>query len=37
MNFRRVKLRKRPDCPVCGEHPTIVELTDFERKTCGLP
>jgi molybdopterin-synthase adenylyltransferase len=36
MNFRRVKLRKRPDCPVCGEHPTITELTDSERGACDL-
>jgi adenylyltransferase/sulfurtransferase len=36
MNFRRVKLRKRPDCPVCGENPSIVELTDSEREACRL-
>jgi len=36
MNFRRVKLRKRPDCPVCGEHPTVVELRDSEREACAM-
>jgi len=36
MNFRRVGLRRRPDCPVCGDKPTIVELRDFERESCGM-
>lgn len=32
--WRRLKLRKNPDCPLCGKNPTIVELIDYE-KFCG--
>ncbi len=35
MEFREVKLQRDPDCPVCGEHPTITELIDYEQ-FCGL-
>jgi len=35
MRFRELKLRKNPDCPVCGEHPTIKELIDYEQ-FCGI-
>jgi molybdopterin/thiamine biosynthesis adenylyltransferase/rhodanese-related sulfurtransferase/molybdopterin converting factor small subunit len=35
MRFRELKLRKDPKCPVCGEHPTITELIDYEA-FCGL-
>jgi adenylyltransferase/sulfurtransferase len=35
MNFRQVKLRKDPACPVCGENPTVTELIDYEE-FCGL-
>src|SRR6184192_3672675 len=35
MRFRELKLRKNPDCPVCGEHPTIKELIDYEE-FCGI-
>lgn len=35
MRFRELKLRKNPDCPVCGEKPTIKELIDYEE-FCGL-
>jgi adenylyltransferase/sulfurtransferase len=34
--FREVKVRKNPDCPVCGDHPTVTELIDYEQ-FCGLP
>jgi adenylyltransferase/sulfurtransferase len=34
--FREVKVRKNPDCPVCGEHPTVTELIDYQQ-FCGLP
>ncbi len=30
MSFRETKIRKDPDCPICGENPTITELTDYE-------
>jgi molybdopterin/thiamine biosynthesis adenylyltransferase/rhodanese-related sulfurtransferase/molybdopterin converting factor small subunit len=35
MRFRELKLRKNPECPVCGEHPTITHLIDYEE-FCGL-
>src|SRR6184192_38638 len=35
MRFRELKLRKDPDCPVCGPHATIKELIDYEE-FCGL-
>jgi len=36
MHFRELKLRKDPECPVCGENPTITELIDYEA-FCGVP
>lgn len=35
MKFRELKLRKNPDCPVCGKNPTIKELIDYEQ-FCGI-
>jgi sulfur-carrier protein adenylyltransferase/sulfurtransferase len=35
MKFRELKLRKDPQCPICGENPTIKELIDYEA-FCGL-
>jgi adenylyltransferase/sulfurtransferase len=35
MRFRELKLRRDPACPVCGDHPTIRELIDYEQ-FCGL-
>lgn len=35
MRFRELKLRKNPDCPLCGDNPTIKELIDYEE-FCGL-
>ena len=35
MKFREFKLRKDPNCPVCGDNPTITELIDYEE-FCGL-
>ena len=35
MTFREVKFRKNPKCPVCGDHPTIKELIDYDA-FCGL-
>ena len=35
MKFRELKLRKDPDCPVCGTHPTVTKLIDYEQ-FCGL-
>ncbi|HEY1253679.1 MAG TPA: molybdopterin-synthase adenylyltransferase MoeB [Terracidiphilus sp.] len=35
MSFRQLKLRKNPECPVCGEHPTVTELIDYQQ-FCGI-
>ena len=36
MRFRELKLRKNPECPVCGDHPTITKLIDYHQ-FCGVP
>lgn len=36
MKFREVKLRRDPQCPICGDNPTIKELIDYEQ-FCGIP
>lgn len=36
MKFKEYKLRRDPKCPVCGDHPTITELIDYEQ-FCGIP
>jgi len=35
MRFRELKLRKNPDCPVCGAHPTVTRLIDYQQ-FCGF-
>jgi sulfur-carrier protein adenylyltransferase/sulfurtransferase len=35
MRFRELKLRKDPECPVCGTHPTVTALIDYEQ-FCGV-
>ena len=35
MRFRELKLRKNPECPVCGAHPTITKLIDY-AEFCGV-
>lgn len=36
MDFRTVKLRRNPDCPLCGDNPTVTELIDYDA-FCGFP
>jgi adenylyltransferase/sulfurtransferase len=36
MSFRTLSLRRDPECPVCGDHPTVTALIDYEQ-FCGLP
>ena len=36
MSFRTLNVRRDAACPVCGEHPTVTELIDYEQ-FCGLP
>jgi len=35
MKFRELKLRKNPDCPACGTHPTVSKLIDY-NEFCGI-
>src|SRR6202140_453703 len=35
MKFRELKLRRNPECPVCGDHPTITKLIDYQQ-FCGV-
>ncbi len=35
MRFRELKLRKNPECPVCGPRPTVTQLIDYQQ-FCGL-
>ena len=35
MRFRELKLRKSPECPACGEHPTLTKLIDY-AEFCGV-
>ena len=35
MKFRELKLRRDPECPICGDNPTITELIDYEE-FCGI-
>jgi len=34
-NFRKVKIPKNPECPICGENPTIKELIDYTQEYCA--
>ena len=36
MKFRELKLRRNPECPVCGDKPSVRELIDYEQ-FCGIP
>ncbi|MSV30861.1 MAG: molybdopterin-synthase adenylyltransferase MoeB [Bryobacterales bacterium] len=36
MRFRELKLRRNPECPVCGDHRTITKLIDYQQ-FCGIP
>src|ERR1700739_1574331 len=35
MRFRELKLRKNPECPVCGDNPTVTKLIDY-NEFCGI-
>jgi adenylyltransferase/sulfurtransferase len=35
MKFREFKVRRNPECPICGDHPTITKLIDYEQ-FCGV-
>jgi len=36
MTFREIKIKQNPACPVCGGHPTITSLTDYEQRACEV-
>ena len=36
MEFRTIRVRRSEKCPVCGSHPTITSLVDYEQATCEL-
>jgi hypothetical protein len=35
MEFRKVRMERKGDCPLCGENPTITTLVDEGRVTCN--
>ena len=35
LQFRELKVRRDPACPVCGDHPTVTKLIDYQQ-FCGL-
>lgn len=35
-SFRTLSIRRNPACPLCGDHPTLTELIDYEQ-FCGMP
>jgi len=35
LKFRELKLRKNPECPICGQNPTVTKLIDYEE-FCGI-
>ena len=37
MDFRKIKLKRQKNCPICGENPTVTELIDGEQPVCDLP
>ena len=36
MNFKEVRVRKDPECVLCGEHPSVTELIDY-KAFCDVP
>jgi molybdopterin/thiamine biosynthesis adenylyltransferase len=36
MSFRKIKITRNRECAVCGEHPTITRLIDYEQKACSF-
>lgn len=35
MKFREIRIRRDPNCPICGDNPTITSLMNYEE-LCGL-
>jgi adenylyltransferase/sulfurtransferase len=36
MSFRKVKVPRNPECPVCSDKPTITELLDYDQGYCSI-
>ena len=36
MSFRNIEINKNPECPLCGNKPTITELFDEEQVACEI-
>ncbi|MGN0282324.1 MAG: HesA/MoeB/ThiF family protein [Prevotella sp.] len=36
MDFRKIRTRQQDSCPICGGHPTVKELIDYEQAVCDL-
>jgi molybdopterin/thiamine biosynthesis adenylyltransferase len=36
MKFREMEVKKNPNCPVCGENPTITEIKEYEQVECAI-
>jgi molybdopterin/thiamine biosynthesis adenylyltransferase len=36
MDFRKIKTHQNTHCPLCGEHPTVTQLIDYEQAACDL-
>jgi adenylyltransferase/sulfurtransferase len=36
MEFKKVKVRKDPECPICSEKATIKELSMYEERVCAI-
>jgi molybdopterin/thiamine biosynthesis adenylyltransferase len=36
MTFREIAVKRNPQCPLCGDHPTITELIDHEPEVCQV-
>jgi molybdopterin/thiamine biosynthesis adenylyltransferase len=36
LNFRKVKLASNSNCQICGDHPAITELIDYEQPACEI-
>lgn len=34
--FREIRVKRNPRCPLCGDAPTITELTDHEQEVCQV-
>jgi molybdopterin/thiamine biosynthesis adenylyltransferase len=36
MEFRTTKTKRSDKCPVCGSHPTVTQLIDYEQAVCDI-